>query len=216
MRTPSDERPALAQRMASHRLDACRRGRLADRRRRWGGRPAPVRRRVPCALSGRRGAGVAAVRYRFERAGGRHAGCRRVTHRSAGLAISPAAGQLGGLLPDGDRRRIGRHLHVRCGLLPQGRGHPTRAALPGVPRLPGQHGRRRAGRRRLCVHGDVGDDGVVVVLSGDREPPHSRGAQRGLPLHRDGPYRSDRDPAVLWRTAGQHGRLPSPTCGCSP
>jgi len=52
-----------------------------------------------------------------------------------------------------------------------------------------------------------GDRGFVIVLSGDRESRRSGSAQRRLPLHHDGAHRRDRDPAVLWRAAGQHRRL---------
>ena len=67
--------------------------------------------------------------------------------------------------------------------------------------------RRHPGRRCLCLHGDVGDDGLVVVLPRHRQPPHPRGAQRRQSLHRDGPRRRDRGAAVLRRAAGQHRRL---------
>ncbi|MCK7495593.1 MAG: hypothetical protein MZW92_34685 [Comamonadaceae bacterium] len=50
-----------------------------------------------------------------------------------------------------------RHLGLRRRLLPQGRGHAAGAAVPAVPPVPGQHGDGAAGRRRLRLHGDVGD-----------------------------------------------------------
>ena len=40
----------------------------------------------------------------------------------------------------------------------------------------------RAGRRRLRLHGDVGDDGAVVVLPRHDQPPHPRDPARRLPV----------------------------------
>ena len=69
------------------------------------------------------------------------------------------------------------------------------------------HGARGACRRRLRVHGDVGNDGAVVVLPRDDEPPHPRDQERGLPVSPDRAHRGDRHPPVLRRPAGGHRRL---------
>ena len=168
--------------------------------------PAPVRRGVPRALPCRWLARPGAVRPRPGCAAG-HTRGRGAAHRPAGVAFPSSAGQPLGLLPDGDRCSVGRHLDFRGRLLPQGRRHATGTVVPGVPRVPGQHGRRHPDRRRLLVHGDVGDDGLVLVLPGDGQSPHSRSAQRRLPLHHDGAHRRHRDPDVLRRAAGQYRRL---------
>ncbi len=79
--------------------------------------------------------------------------------------------------------------------------------MPALPHLPRVHGDGDPRRRRLRVHGDVGDDGALLVLPRHHEPPHSRDPARGLPVHPRRPHRRDRHPAVLRGPAGQHRRL---------
>ena len=55
---------------------------------------------------------------------------RRAADRPADAAVPPAPRQPVGLLPDRDRRHCGRRLGLRRRLLPQGRGHAARAAVP--------------------------------------------------------------------------------------
>ena len=92
-------------------------------------------------------------------------------------------------------------------LLPLERRHRARAALLPVPRVPRGDGAGAARRRRLRVHGGVGDDGAVVVLPGHHRPPHSRDPPRRLPLPADRARRRHRHPAVLRRAAGRQRRL---------
>ena len=64
-----------------------------------------------------------------------------------------------------------------------------------------------AGRRRLRLHGDVGNHGAVVVFPRDGESPRRRSSPRRLSVPDDGAHRGHRHPALLWRAAGQHRRL---------
>ena len=79
-----------------------------------------------------------------------------------------------------------------AGYFRKGEGTPPGLLCLRVPRLPRQHGAGRAGRRRLRVHGDVGDDGAVVVLPRHRQPPHRRDPPRRLPVPADRAHRRDR------------------------
>ena len=141
------------------------------------------------------------------------AGGRGAADRPARACRSTCAWTPVGLLPDGDRRRRRRHLGLRGRLLPPGRGHAAGAAVPGVPRVPGQHGAGDAGRRRLRLHGDVGDDGAVVVLPGHRQPPHPRDPPRRLPVPADRAHRRHRASCCASACCRPTpATTPSPTC----
>ena len=77
------------------------------------------------------------------------------------------------------------------------------SAVPAVPRVPRQHGLRAAGRRCIRLHGVVGDNGAVVVLSRHDAAPHPRNPPRGVSLPADRAPRRDRDPARVRRAAGR-------------
>ena len=158
------------------------------------------------AVSRRRRDRAGAVRRRARRAVLDARG-RRAAARPAGAALPPSPRHPRRLLPDGDRRGIGRRVGVRRRLLPQGRRHAARTALPRVPPLSRQHGDGRAGRRRLRLHGDVGNDGAVVVLPRHRQSPPRRNPAGRLPVPAGRAHRRDRHPAVLRRAPGEHRRL---------
>ena len=201
-----DERLVRARRLAAPRLGADRRRGVAPGRR--GGRAgvAPPGLGGQGAVSRRRRVRTGAVRRRAQRAV-RDARGRRAAARPAGAALPPPTRRPRRLLPDGDRRGIGRRVGVRRRLLPQGRRHAARTALPGVPPLSRQHGDGRAGRRRLRLHGDVGNDGAVVVLPRHRQSPPRRDPAGRLPVPAGRAHRRDRHPAVLRRAPGEHRRL---------
>jgi hypothetical protein len=56
---------------------------------------------------------------------------------------------------------------------------PHEAHLPPVPHLPRRDGPGARRRRRLRVHGELGDDGALVVLPGHHQPPHPRDPRAG-------------------------------------
>lgn len=61
----------------------------------------------------------------------------------------------------------------------------TGFALPAVPHVSGEHGDRDPGRRRLPVHGGMGDDGGQLVLPGNHAAPHSGDPARRLSVPAD-------------------------------
>ncbi len=69
------------------------------------------------------------------------------------------------------------------------------------------HGAGADRRRRLPVHGRVGDDGALVVLPRHHRPPDPGDPPRRLSLPADRARRRDRHPAVLRRAAGRQRRL---------
>ena len=149
------------------RLGTGRGGGLAAGRRGRRVRAAPLALRRACALSGRRAVCAGLVRRGAGR-GVRRPRDRGAADRPADPALPSAARQPVGVLPDAHRRRRGRCVDLRRGLLSPGRGHAAGAAVPGVPRVSGQHGRGGAGRRRLRVHGDVGNHGACRRSSWSR------------------------------------------------
>ena len=58
-----------------------------------------------------------------------------------------------------------------------------------------------AGRRRVSVHGGLGNDGAVIVFPGDHRSRVRRDPPRRLPLSAGRACRRDRHPAVLRRAA---------------
>ncbi len=124
-----------------------------------------------------------------------------------GLAVPSSSRPAVRFLPADTRKCQCRSLGICFGLLPQGRGHSARVAVPAVSPVPRQHGDGAAGRRRLCLHGDVGADGAVVVLPGDGQPCHSGNPPRRLSVPAGRAHRRAGDPALLRRAAGQHRRL---------
>ena len=145
--------------------------------------------------------------------GGRRAA--RVAGRLAGSADASAPGCLERVLSVRARGRGGRDLDLRGRLFSRRRGHGAGAHVPPVPRLSRQHGLRAAGRRRLRVHGGVGDDGAVVVLSRhDAASPGGDQARR-IPLPVDRARRRARHPARL-RGACRVAGGSSPSTRCAP
>ena len=131
----------------------------------------------------------------------------RPAARPAGPAVPRAARSPVGVLPADPRRRGSGDLAVLGGLLPLERGHGAGAHLLPVPRVPRGHGGGAGGRRRLPVHGRVGDDGLVVLLPRHHRAPHPGDPAGGLPLPADRARRRDRHPALLRRPAGRNRRL---------
>src|SRR5713101_2242242 len=86
--------------------------------------------------------------------------------RAARSAFSSSGRSARGVLPDAARLGLGRHFGVRRRLFPRRAFGAPRAHQPPVPRVSRQHGVRPARRRRLSLHGGVGDDGALVLLLG--------------------------------------------------
>ncbi len=94
-----------------------------------------------------------------------------------------------------------------AGLFPLERRDRARPHLLPVPRVPRGDGAGAGRRRRVRVHGRVGDDGAGVVLPRHHRPPHPGDPPRRLPVPADRARRRDRHPALLRRAAGRQRRL---------
>src|SRR3972149_6139846 len=91
--------------------------------------------------------------------------------------------------------------------LPLGERRPPRADLPAVPRVPREHGLRHPRRRRVPVHGGLGDDGAVVLLPGHHRSPAAGDPPRPRPGPPDRAHPPARHPARLRRDARGRGRV---------
>ncbi len=151
-----------------------------------GARAVPARRRRCRRGRGRSARGT----WRCARHGGAAA-------RPARLAVPSAARRAVRLLPDPARQRHRRDLAFFLGLLSRRRRHAAGPHLLPVSRVRRSDGARADRRRRVCVHGRVGDDGARVVLPRDDRPPDPRDSPRRPSLPRHRARRGDRHPAVL-------------------
>ena len=155
-------------------------------------------------------AGCAGRTRHRRRRGCRHAatGLRRhPADRPARPAFPSAAGCPVRLLHGAAGRRGVRHHRLRLRLFQEHGCRPAGAAGPVVPPVPGGHGHRAAGRRRLRLHGGLGSDGAVVLLPRHHRPQGSRNPPRRLPLSADRARRRGGAAAHLRRAAGRPRRL---------
>ncbi len=174
-------------------------------------------RRRRTRASARAARGPAAVQRRCSH---RHRDCRhrghgaarwtrgdRVAARLAGSAVSSSARRAVRVLPGAARQRQCGDLAVLVRLLPGRRNDGTRAHLFPVPRVPGGDGARARRRRRLRLHGRVGDDGARVVLPRHHRSPRSGDPASRFPVPARRARGRHRHPAVLRRAAGRPRRL---------
>jgi len=128
--------------------------------------------------------------------------------RAARSALPSAYRPARGIFPDAARFGLGRHLPYTPPVISatSASGRLT-AHQPAIPRFPREHGLRPARRRRIPLHGRLGNDGALAyfLVTTDHQQPAIRSAGSSILLIAH--LGANRDLALLRRSARGPRRL---------